>query len=804
MTDWFEKLRRVNRNLLVAAKEAKADRFLRRSTVEKYADATHFIFELLQNADDQDAAKVEFKFFPDHVEFYHWGNPFTQDDVERITRFGDSGKPVRKIGRHGIGFKSVFAVTDRPEIYCTLDGKPFAFAIEELVVPVALTPAPAQGTETKFVLRYATKVGKTPSADAANDLAKAGPETLMFLNHIEELSWQDPTGAGERFECDRVVEGLLSFERSRHDMRAEDDQKAFSYRIFRRDVELPEGDPSEICVAFRLNDDGKVISEEGSTKLWIYFETEEPSGLRFRLHAPFEHTDNRANIKRKEEFNTYLIRELAELAASSLVVLRDEGRLVRETLNAFPIPADDIPETCREVAAAIWKAAKESKILPTASGSYANPSALYQGTQELRDILSDADLSLLAGEDRAWAVAPGLRHSRIDRLLSHLETPEYKLESLASQLRTASYGGRLEKWLARHDADWMQRLYLVLDDIKGHSATTLEYTPIVRAADDAHVNASTVRFAPAAEQKDPDIEVQGVHLVAPAILAGKKERRQEVEAFLRKIGVKDVDEQDYIKGLLQRYYRQGSRVSDFKAHLRHMERFAARLAANPREAHIFYGCVLFVSEDSDALHAATQLYLDKPLQETGLAAVYGSGGPWAKQKYPLASRYHGVKRVLDFARTLGAIDRLQPQRQGTINHPEHSYLWADYYGAATRMGNSTDIDWIIPDVHTLLARPTVAVSLCLWRSLQTFDRSYFFAQFRHVQTKPIRDKLPHWYISSNQSRGCRPKRAAFSSQKTSRRLSYHLNSTRQTGRDGTISWALARQRDAGRARRNCN
>jgi hypothetical protein len=61
---WFEKLRRVNADLLRAAKAAKAERWLHRSAIEKYADPTHFIFELLQNADDQEAKRVQFRLFP--------------------------------------------------------------------------------------------------------------------------------------------------------------------------------------------------------------------------------------------------------------------------------------------------------------------------------------------------------------------------------------------------------------------------------------------------------------------------------------------------------------------------------------------------------------------------------------------------------------------------------------------------------------------------------------------------------------------------------------------------------------------
>jgi hypothetical protein len=114
------------------------DKGIRHSTVEKYPDPVHFVYELLQNAEDQGATEAQFKLFSDHLDFRHNGNPFTRLDVENITGIGNSDKPkeANMIGRFGIGFKSVFAITDRPEIYALLEEKPFAFAIEDLVVPV--------------------------------------------------------------------------------------------------------------------------------------------------------------------------------------------------------------------------------------------------------------------------------------------------------------------------------------------------------------------------------------------------------------------------------------------------------------------------------------------------------------------------------------------------------------------------------------------------------------------------------------------------------------------------------------------
>lgn len=739
---WFEELRQVNADLLAAAKRAKADRFLRRSSVEKYVEPTHFIFELLQNADDQEAKRVQFKLLPDRTEFFHWGKPFKQGDVERITRLGDSDKPneIHKIGSFGVGFKSVFAVTDRPEVYCRLNNQPFAFAIEELIVPVALPPAMDQREETLFLLPYSQNESVDRSSEAAAQLIKTGPEVLMFLNQIEELIWEDSKGNGERYRCTRGADGISIFDRTEIGAGKSKDGPT-AYRLFRQPVTLPDGRPSDVCLAFRLNADGKVVGEGGPAKLWVYFETEEQIGFRFRVHGPFKLTDNRANIMRNETFNRELIGKFCGLAASALTQLRDEKRLVRETLNSLPIPVDDIMEGWRALADSIWQALREQEVLPTAAGTYADPASLWQGTHDLRAVLEDEDLTALAGRDRSWAVSAGRRNSRIDSLLSHVGVEELTLDGLLKQLENAArLTDRLELWLAGHEDAWVRKFYMLLNGIKNHLVSQLGHLPLVRTAVGDHVRANKVRFALSDNDADRDIEVEGVSLVTPALVAGRKQEREEVAAFLRRIGVKDVNEEDYIRALLHQHYQTGSRVADLKTHLRHIERFAAWLAAHPDRVKVFDGANLFMTEGSDELQKEVALYIDKPFQETGLAAVYGAQGPLANAKKPLAKRYRGVKGALDLARTLGVTQHLEPEDSSTCDHPEQDDLWADYYRYGTRWGNSTDVDWVIPDLEQLLIEPNAAVSLCLWRSLQALDRLFFFARFRHAESYPVREK----------------------------------------------------------------
>lgn len=86
-----------------------------------YPDEAHFIYELLQNAEDAQATEVEFSIRKSMLVFAHNGTRlFDADDIEGITNIGRSTKKDNYVqaGKFGIGFKSVYAFTDTPFIYC--------------------------------------------------------------------------------------------------------------------------------------------------------------------------------------------------------------------------------------------------------------------------------------------------------------------------------------------------------------------------------------------------------------------------------------------------------------------------------------------------------------------------------------------------------------------------------------------------------------------------------------------------------------------------------------------------------------
>src|SRR5712691_1451877 len=123
---------------------------------ERYDDRTHFIYELLQNAEDAMARRRDwsgkrsaaFHLTGAALTFTHFGIPFNEQDVKGICGIAESTKQIGSIGRFGIGFKSVYAFTDSPEIHSWDEH----FAIDSFVWPRAVPAMTGEEDQTLLVL----------------------------------------------------------------------------------------------------------------------------------------------------------------------------------------------------------------------------------------------------------------------------------------------------------------------------------------------------------------------------------------------------------------------------------------------------------------------------------------------------------------------------------------------------------------------------------------------------------------------------------------------------------------------------
>ena len=105
--------------------------------INQYSDRTHFIYEILQNAEDAGATHIKFQLEKDQLIIFHNGRPFNEKDIEGVCGIASGTKEDgTRIGHFGIGFKSVYCYTDRPQIY----SDDHHFAIENRLFPVEIAP----------------------------------------------------------------------------------------------------------------------------------------------------------------------------------------------------------------------------------------------------------------------------------------------------------------------------------------------------------------------------------------------------------------------------------------------------------------------------------------------------------------------------------------------------------------------------------------------------------------------------------------------------------------------------------------
>ena len=104
--------------------EKTSMRGLKDSVVEKYSDQAHFIYELIQNADDVGATYVRFVLHSDNLVFIHNGKRHfnvtdvqceekdtengTLGDINAITSIANSNKTAASIGKFGVGLNQLF------------------------------------------------------------------------------------------------------------------------------------------------------------------------------------------------------------------------------------------------------------------------------------------------------------------------------------------------------------------------------------------------------------------------------------------------------------------------------------------------------------------------------------------------------------------------------------------------------------------------------------------------------------------------------------------------------------------------
>ena len=401
-----------------------------------YSERTHFIFELIQNAEDAGATALAFELFTDRLEVRHDGRPFTEADVRGVCGVAQSGKSgdLTKIGQFGIGFKSVYAYTATPQVHSGAEH----FRIDHYVRPSAVAPRenPADPGETLFVFPF--DLDTVPAATAVGEISAAltriEPATLLFLRSITRLRAHGAAVTGTLIErrtqprvpASAVLPGRqVTLTRSRGpgpgSARAED------WLVWERPLDDLGHPGQRVELAFRADTAHaapRLVGQDRSP-LVVFFPTQKETFLGFLIQGPYRTTPARDNVPGDDPANQALAGATAALLVSVLRELRTAGLLTGEVLAALPLdPARFAPGSMlRPLFDAVRTALTGEELIPATGGGYAAARNLKLASPgelrgELGGLLSPRQLGALFQTDQPLAFALLPRNENQSALLT--------------------------------------------------------------------------------------------------------------------------------------------------------------------------------------------------------------------------------------------------------------------------------------------------------------------------------------------------------------------------------------------------
>ena len=580
-----------------------------------YDDRTHFIYELLQNAEDAlrrrtgepPSKTVRFELSEKALRISHYGKPFDREDVEGVcgiasgTKQGDVDMDVAQIGRFGIGFKSVYGFTDRPEIHSGDED----FGIDNYVWPSAQSTIERDPDQTVFIMPL--RDPDKHREEIAKGLQRISLDTLLFLRKIDAIEWVLPDGKSgtyvrESIPRDNGVRQVIVIGESPDHAAAEKTWLVFSKPTMDGDLLV-----GHIEVAFLMEDD-RIVPVPRSP-LVVFFPTVVETHLGFRVQGPYRTTSSRDNVSRFDDWNQRCVTETGNVLVDALVWLRDQDMLDVDVLRCLPIKQRLFDDDNRF--ASLYERVKDAvgvhDLLPVFGEGYAAASRVKLArTQDLRKLFDSQQLKQLFKSTHSM--------SWLTDSISQDRTPDlrtYLMEDLnVDEITPQAVLSKIDPSFLQHQSnEWMCRFYEFLN---GQPALQwrAKVAPIIRLSDDTHVSAF-VNDAPQAFLPGPiKTEFPTVH--------SDTCQSADAKQFLTRIGLSAPDSvDDVIRNVLPKYTQGDFCVSDseYAADIDRILRAFRTKASDKREELIQYlretPFVRAMSADDDAicLRSPNGLYL---------------------------------------------------------------------------------------------------------------------------------------------------------------------------------------------------
>jgi hypothetical protein len=299
-----------------------------------------------------------------------------------------------EIGRFGLGFKSVLAVTDRPEFYSRAGSFAFnaewsadrirglsptaeRFPVLRLAEVVDSMAAAERDPQLAMLMSWATTVVKLPRDVAetpwlSEDIRDFPREFLLFSPHVGRLVFEDATLNFRR---------EIHVQRDHARLRLVEDDKSTSWRVFSTQYapsQQAKKDAGELADRESLPIIWGVPLEgrSGRGRFWAFFPTEYYTTLSGILNAPWKTNEDRQNLL-AGLFNQELLDAAALLIVESLPQLVDKSDPGRY-LDLIPARGREAPNDADGyLTEAVYRLARNRPSVPDQHGQLQLPEGMH-------------------------------------------------------------------------------------------------------------------------------------------------------------------------------------------------------------------------------------------------------------------------------------------------------------------------------------------------------------------------------------------------------------------------------------------
>ncbi|MDA0525417.1 sacsin N-terminal ATP-binding-like domain-containing protein [Methanococcoides alaskense] len=386
------------------ALQSSLHRSLEELAVDLNTENTHFVLELIQNAEDNkysDQVSPYIKFSIDEKIILIQNNEvgFDKENVEAICDVRRSTKEKKDgyIGEKGIGFKSVFKISDEPHIFS--NGFRFKFKSKAevnnlgFIVPYWLESIPQiispECTNILLPIRDDAKEGLIQFNDIDAHLILF----LKKLKRIELINKMDES----HILISKVEKGNSIELKSSNDL--------YNYKVIRKTLKVPSNiqeekrinvKKTEIILVFPVSMEEKPLID--NQKVFSYLPTNE-YGFTFIIQADFLLTANRESIIKNTVWNEWIRDNIHEVFLDSINYFKSKENLRTTFYKYIPLKDDIHDDFFSQTVEDLYYSLKGYECILTESGSWAKPCDVLKIPNKLKELISNEDLKKIYGKE---------------------------------------------------------------------------------------------------------------------------------------------------------------------------------------------------------------------------------------------------------------------------------------------------------------------------------------------------------------------------------------------------------------------